>query len=241
MAFCDWTLLNELWDALGTWNDLDTNGAVSSISPAGQLYLDLRALSANGHAKREKDIGTIGSGDFTFYVRFKGDVWDGTGTLGTSGLNFYVRAATNGVAVKVGNQADGSTDGIWVYDGAGYVKVHTKTWDNDWHTLRCDVHNSQTDVDIYIDDEAVPSVTDADCTFASGDPDGTVHARGLGTVAGNGEYHVDFFKVNAGICDPNEAAGPAGVKTINELAIASVKTIEELAIGSVKTIQGSAA
>ena len=34
--------------------------------------------------------------------------------------------------------------------------------------------------------------------------------------------------------------GPAGIKTINDLAIASVKTINDLAIASVKTISGSA-
>lgn len=37
-----------------------------------------------------------------------------------------------------------------------------------------------------------------------------------------------------------EVSGPAGVKTINELAIASVKTIQETAIANVKTINNSA-
>ena len=36
------------------------------------------------------------------------------------------------------------------------------------------------------------------------------------------------------------AAGPPGIKTINDLAIASVKTINDLAIGSVKTLQDAA-
>ncbi|GAF84228.1 unnamed protein product, partial [marine sediment metagenome] len=83
MAICDWTLLNELWNALGTWADGDTNGAVSSISPAGELYLDCRALSDTGIAYRNKDIGGIAA-DYTFYLRFKGDVWDGEGE-GSSG------------------------------------------------------------------------------------------------------------------------------------------------------------
>ncbi|GAG87720.1 unnamed protein product, partial [marine sediment metagenome] len=66
MAICDWTLLNEPWNALGTWADGDTNGGVSSIDPAGQLYCDCRALTVDGSkAQRGKDIGTIGDGDYT--------------------------------------------------------------------------------------------------------------------------------------------------------------------------------
>ncbi len=41
--------------------------------------------------------------------------------------------------------------------------------------------------------------------------------------------------------DPAGAGGPAGVKTINETAIASIKTIQQTAIANVKTIQESAA
>jgi len=48
------------------------------------------------------------------------------------------------------------------------------------------------------------------------------------------------FSTEHPACFP-EPTGPAGVKTINELAIASVKTIQQTAIASVKTIQGSAA
>ncbi len=207
MTICDWTLLEELWDAMGTWADGDAAGAVSSISPAGQLYLDCRANDNPGAAKRSKDIGTIGNGDYTIYIRFKGDVWDGNQDLANDGFKLWIEAGTNAFICIIGNQADGSTDGIWVFDGVGYNKVVTKTWDNGWHTIRIDVHNSQTDADIYIDDESSPSATDADCSYATPTGDGNVLLHGYGTVAGNGEYHIDYTKINAGLCDPTE--GPA--------------------------------
>lgn len=205
MTVCIWDLLNELWDALGTWIDGDTNGAVSSISPAGQLYHDCRSMTGNGESVRSKDIGALGDGNYTVYIRFKGDVWDGTGVVGNSGIYFAFNGATYRCIVVIGNQCDGSTDGVWVYDGSSYVKAVTKTWDNDWHTIRLDVHNGQTDVDIYIDDESSPSKTDADCTFGTGN-DGDVVVVGRGTVAGNGEYHIDYIKINDGLCNPIEEA-----------------------------------
>jgi len=206
MAFCTWTLLNELWDALGTWSDEDNNGAVSSISPAGQLYLDCRALSATGYAARTKDIGTIGTGNYTVYMRFKGDVWDGLQNTNFDGIKLYVQAGDQALAIIIGNQVDGSTNGVWVLDASSYVKAVTKTWDNNWHTIRFDVHNSQTDVDIYIDDEESPSATDVDCSYAAG-TDGVVGIYGFGTQAGNGEYHIDYIKINSGNCDPTEEIG----------------------------------
>ena len=204
MAICTWGLLEEDWDALGTWTDGDTNGAASSISPAGQLYLDCRALTGTGVAQRSKDIGTIGDGNYTVYIRFKGDVWDGAGSLGDDGLKFGINANTFDMWIIIGNQCDGSTDGIWVYDGASYVKAVTKTWDNDWHTIKIDVHNGQTDADIYVDDESSPSATDADCTYDSAAADGLVYIFGWGTTVGNGEYHVDYIKINSGNCNLTE-------------------------------------
>jgi len=234
---CDWTLLEELWSALGSWTDGDINGAVSSISPAGQLYLDCRAMTDPGVAARNKDIGTIGTGDYTVYIRFKGDVWDKQ-SPGNFGITLYICGNTNNLHINIGH--DNGDKGVFVRSAAGWVKVVTKTWDNDWHTIRLDVHNSQTDVDIYVDDEESPSATDAACDQAAIDDDGAVFVIGQGSVAGNGEYHIDFIKINSGLCDPTESGGPAGVKTINELAIASVKTINETAIASVKTINNSA-
>ena len=202
MTVCDWTLLNELWDALGTWADGDSQNSESSISPAGQLYLDCRALTVNGaRANRSKDIGTIGAGDYTVYMRFKGDVWDGLQSTNQDGIKLFIQAGTNAFLLLIANQADGSTDGIWVFNGAAYVKVVTKTWDNGWHTIRLDIHNSQTDMDIYIDDEISPSATDADITFAT-TTDGVINIYGYGTIAGNGEYHIDYLKINAGLCTP---------------------------------------
>lgn len=203
MTVCTWTVLEELWDALGSWADGDTNGAVSSISPAGQLYLDCRAMSANGFASRTQDIGTVGTGDYTLYVRFKGDVWDGQQDASNDGIKVGIQAGTNRVLFFIANQGDGSNDGIWLYDGAQYNRILTNTWDTNWHTLRLDVHNSQTDADVYLDDAASPFIEDADCSWAT-TTDGLFTMNGYGTVAGNGEYHIDYLKINAGLCDPTD-------------------------------------
>ena len=205
MAICTWGLLNEEWNSVTGWTDNDINGAVSSISPVGQLYLDCRAVTVDGsRARRTQDVGTFGTGNLTVYMRFKGDVWDDNSTVSQSGLKPEISAGTNRLVVVIGNQCDGSTDGVWVLDNAGaYQKVITKTWDNNWHTIQFDIHNSQTDVDIYIDDSL--EATDADMAY-SATTDGEVTISGYGTVTGNGEYHVDYIKINSGLCDPTEKA-----------------------------------
>ena len=210
MAICIWTLLEELWDALGSWADNDANNAESSISPAGELYFDDRALNADNsssRANRSQDIGTIGAGDYTVYMRFKGDVWDGQENTDHDGIRLLVDGASQRLQFFIAQNADGAgSNGIWLDNGAGFVKVVIKSWDNNFHTIRLDVHNSQTDVDIYID--GVLAATDADCSDEIG-TDGLVILSGYGSQAGNGEYHIDFLKINSGNCDPDEVAGGA--------------------------------
>jgi hypothetical protein len=208
--YCTWDLLNELWASLTSWVDDDSNAAVSSISPAGQLYLDCRALSLDGgRAARYQDIGTIGTGDYSVYMRFKGDVWDGKQLDdGSDGIRIVVGGGTNALYFMIANQADGSNDGVWIYDGASWVRVITKTWDNNWHTIKLDVHNSQTDVDIYIDGEETPSATDADCSYQPGVANGFIYIYGWGTIAGNGEYHLGALRINTGVCPLRSVKGP---------------------------------
>jgi len=55
------------------------------------------------------------------------------------------------------------------------------------------------------------------------------------SYAASADCRLDYIKIIAYF---GAAGGPTGVKTINDLAIASVKTINDLAIGSVKTING---
>lgn len=184
-------LLAEEWDALGSWSDFSSNGGVSSISPAGQLYLDCRSLTDTGYAGRSIDFGSIGSGDYWAKIRFKGDVWDSRSPIASG---FFL--ALNGVTYEsyfiwgINDAIHG--DGIWLYDGADYQKIYAHTWDNNWHTLLIHIHNSQTDMDIWVDD--VKRVTDAVCTSGAGN-DGAVYLRAYGSVAGNGEYHVDYLYI----------------------------------------------
>ena len=203
MAYINPDLLEENWDALGDWADNDTNGAESSISPAGQLYLDCRAMTAIGWAQRYKDIGTIGTGNFWVEMRFKGDVWD-TYAPTAPGISLpSVQGETGAISGFLGNNhTDG--DGIWLYDSVGevYVKVLTKTWDTNWHTIVYHIHNNQSDVDIWVDKD--PATEAADATDAASDlrqslADGSVYVTGYGTVAGNGEYHIDYLYIGTAL------------------------------------------
>ena len=177
------------FDNLTDWTDGDTNGAVSEIDPAGQLHLDCISMTATGYAKRSKDLGTVGSGNYYVEVRFKGDTWDylGSRVLICAGTNFF-QATFKG--------SDAGNNGIYIYDGATDNKVLAKDWDNNWHTVVFYIHNSQTDCDIWVDKSPSESadVTDADCSTSTFG-DGYTELYGYGTVAGNGEYHVDYVYV----------------------------------------------
>ena len=196
MAYVNPTILEEDWGDLVGWVDGDTNGGVSEIDPAGQLHLDLRAVSSTGQANRGKDIGTIDTGDYYIEYKFKGNPWDGHATASVNrGIGINVQAGTNWLIPRIMNgHTDG--DGIWVYDGATYNKVLAKTWDNEWHTIVFYVHNSQTDVDIWVDKHPseTADVTDADCSHAKV-TDGLVGVTGYGSTDGDGEYHIDYLYI----------------------------------------------
>ncbi|GAH43470.1 unnamed protein product, partial [marine sediment metagenome] len=192
-------LLKEEWDNVTGWTDADTNGAASSIDPAGQLYLDMTGMSADGDAVRWQDIGSL-SGDYWVEFEIKGSegtptVWDGKAN-DIIGVGILTVGDTYDLAAFLGNGATGG-DGIWIYDGSSYVKVLAKTWSTSSdYVLKFHIHNSQTDVDIWVDN--VKEVTDADMTYDSGQDDGKVFIRGYGSVAGNGEYHIDWLYIGTG-------------------------------------------
>jgi len=225
MAYINPDLLQEDWDALGTWDDGDAGGGVSDISPAGQLYLDCRAVDPTGRAYRSKDFGTIGTGDYYIELRFSGDVWDNTADISESGIQLNVQAETKQLLTYIGNDLDGSTDGIWVMDSGGTkTKVLTKTWDTSFHVITFFVHNSQTDVDIWIDTDPATEaadVTDADCSHATA-TDGFTAISGRGSAAGNGEYHIDYLYV--------------GTRMIYTMAV----TVGEIALTGIANILTSA-
>ena len=77
MAYINPNILQEDWNALGTWIDNPNDGGVSEIDPAGQLHLDCLTMTGNGFAERNKDFGTIGTGDYWVEIRFIGDAWGG--------------------------------------------------------------------------------------------------------------------------------------------------------------------
>jgi len=203
MAYINPDILEEDWDALGTWNDSDTNGGVSSISPAGQLYLDLTNMSADGVAQRDKDYGSLGTGDYYVEIRFKIDVDDGYDAGVTHGIHLAVHGGSNQLYVGFSNGFGGSPagDGIAMHDGTTYNHVYTETWDTNFHTVVFYVHNSQTDCDIWVDKDPseAADVTDADCSTAAGDDGNTVLA-GWGSYAdSDGAYHIDYLYIGSGL------------------------------------------
>ena len=175
-------ILHEDWDALGGWVDGDVVGGVSEIDPAGQLYLDCRALTGSGGYAKRSDVVPIGAGDHWIEIRFKIDVSD------DSGLNLMIDGATHGLNVYIGNPAAGIGNGITVYSGAAHVLAIAKTWDTEWHTVIFHVHNNQDDVDIWVDKD--PATEDADATDVTKEADisedGRIWIRGFGSIAGNG-------------------------------------------------------
>lgn len=229
MAYINPNVLEEDWDNVVGWDDLDNNGGVSSISPAGQLYLDNRAMSADGRARRNQDIGAIGSGNYYVEIKFKGDVWDGYGSAYNFGLHSGTTGATYELAFGIGNNfVSPSGDGIYVDDGAGKILVYEHTWDTNWHTIVFFVHNSQTDVDIWIDKNPATEeadVIDADCSKTAGD-DGYVFISSYGSAAGNGEYHIDYLYVGTILAGAYTLTAAVGAFTLTGISTLFIKAID---------------
>jgi len=194
MSYIDPDISRIEWDNLTGWIDGDTNGAVSQIDPGGQLSYDLRGATSGATAARWKDIGTIGSGDYYCEIRFIGNPWDGR-DVNYRGIRVLIDAGTQRLYIHIANDRSAAGDGIWVNDGASDVKVLTKTWDNNWHTIVLFIHNNQTDCDIWVDKDPETEsadVTDADCSDETVEADGFVALYGEGSPDGNGEYHIGF-------------------------------------------------
>ena len=118
MAFINPNIFQIDWDDLIGWADLDGDGGVSEIDPAGQLHLDCRAMSANGKAHRRQDLGTIGTGDYYVEIRFKGDTWDGFGNEDW-GIILQTPAGTDTLLAHIGNDfVSPAGDGILIFDGS---------------------------------------------------------------------------------------------------------------------------
>jgi len=225
-------ILEEDWDALGSWTDGDINGAVSSISPAGQLYLDCRAMTAIGWAERLKDIGTIGTGNYYIEIRFKGDVWDYYDAI-NRGIRMVPQAGINQVFMYIGNGfVDG--DGIRVYDGAAFNLVYEHTWDTNWHTIVFFVHNNQTDMDIWVDKDPRTEgadVTDADCSYAT-ETDGLISVRGNGNPDGNGEYHTDYIYIGDEVLSSSSSSSSSSNSSLSSSSFSSFSSSSSFSFSS---------
>ena len=204
MAFINPDILEEDWDALTGWADGDTAGAISRINPAGEFELNCVSMSGDGLAKRSKDFGSIGSGNYYVEIRFKGDTWDGFGGSLSFGLAYILEGGTGNkyeFDVRIGSRSDAGV-GIDIRAGdTNYVRIDATEWGNTWHTIVFFIHNGQTDCDIWIDKDPRTEgadYTDVDCAFTEGTGvDGTVRITGFGSVAGNGLYHNDYLYIGS--------------------------------------------
>ncbi len=188
------------WDNLTGWTDGDTNGAVSDINPAGKLRLDITSASADAAAVRYKDLGSIGTDDYYVEIKISADTWDNqVADANDGGIKLEIGAGTNRINIFIGNNFT-EGDGILLHDGASKVKVLSKTWNTEQdYVIVLHIHNSQTDMDIWVDKDPrteVADVVDADCSL-SGGTDGMIFVIGYGSVAGDGLYRSDYFYVGS--------------------------------------------
>jgi len=208
-----WDLLEENFNDLTDWADGDTSDGVSQISPAG--YLD-QAVGAAGQAKIDQDIGTIGTGDYTVEFRVKPIL------LPTTQNVILVEAQTKSVYLQM------LSDGFEVYDGGQFNKTNY-AWDSGtYYVVRYIVHNSQTDMDVYINGSL--EATDVDCSRTTA-LDGLVQ---ISLHDANCHWSIDYLYMGAG----QQVPSATSIKKVSGVAYASIKKIGGVAIGSVKKIAG---
>ena len=216
-----WDIYTEDFADLTDWTDGDVNDGVSEISPAGELHQ--KNTLTTGIGWLTQDIGTIGSGDYTFEIKFKFDVVPAA---------YYsdmldIDAGTNKIRLAFHEGA------VQCYTGAAYTNLFAYTWVADtWYVIRGIIHESQTDIDTYLD--GVSKSTNIACAYSTG-TDGmvTIGANAFAAVAGC-EWSIDYLYIGAG----QQVPSTTSIKKVSGVAYASIKKIGGVAIGSVKKIGG---
>ena len=219
-----WDLLAENFNDLTDWTDNDYGNGVSEISPAGQLHQDSSATTTS-IARIYQDIGTISTGDYTVLFKFKFDILP---TTETTQKLFYIEinAGTNQSRVYL---TKGTAQ---TYGAGGYNTLITKAWALDtWYTIRAIIHNSQTDMDVYLDE--VLETSDADVALGAG-TDGLTYVRTNPWQQEQAEWHVDYIYIGAG----QQVPSTTSIKKVSGVEHASIKKIGGVAIGDVKKISG---
>jgi len=191
------------FDDLDDWDEITANGSVVEIDPAGQLHLDGMNMTSAGNAKISQVISDWGTGDYWIELYFKID-----DNGGVSGIRMVAEGGTNRVITYFQNGRVDWTDGITVYDGVNYENAWEHTWDTNWHTFKAYIHNSQTDMDIYIDDDLKVSDVSVNASKISA---GRIQLYGYGSDTDAGEYHIDYYYIGSEEIEEQEATTTAGV------------------------------
>lgn len=218
-AYLTADIYSQPFDTLTGWSDASWNGCVASISPPGYLYFDANSMTGNGACELEKDFGTIGSIDYYIEYDFWGDIFDGYGDS-SFGLQGIVQGETNRLKFIISNGFVSPTgSGILIYDGTSFT-LYSHTWNTDEHTIVFYVHNSQTDVDIWIDKDpsGFPDISDLDASWTS-TTDGDIQLDAYGTPAGNGDYHVNYLLISS--IPPEAPIVPFEYQDITQVSLTS--------------------
>ena len=194
-ATVDWDLLNEDCAVITDWTDNDTGDGVSSqiTFDSKETFKFLKPTADTNDASRYRSI-TFAEIDYTMEWMF---YFDNIGTQESGGnydgVQIQSRGATNRLAVNIG------TDGLYVNDGTSWNLVSGISIVQDaWHKFRFEVHNSQTDVDIYIDDVLMASDVDCSNPIATAAPNIVVFFVVATTVADTLVY-TDFIRADTGV------------------------------------------
>jgi hypothetical protein len=190
----DWDLLNEDCADISDWTDNDTGDGVSSQETfdSKSCFKFLKPTADGNYASRFIDIGSF-SGNYTLEFMIYLDnigVMESGGDY--NGVQIQARGPTYRLAVNIG------TNGLSVRDSTQWNLISgISIVQDEWHKYRFEVHNSQTDVDIYIDD--ILKTIDADCSLATTGSDGRVYYWAISDSLPNVLTYVDWVKADTGV------------------------------------------
>jgi hypothetical protein len=205
-----WNLLDEDCSSVAAWDDLDTDTAVSEVSPAGQFRMDTNAGAAgDAIARRSIDIGSIPN-EFTAEIKCYCDA------IGTYDNNDHAQ-----LTIRQADEifwVDFGSDGLFLHDtDSGRTEAGTTLVKQDgsaeWQTWRFLVTFTDTTgngtCDVYLKDSThnwSKVGTSLPCSWEGTFVDGVVTVAQKGWITDDRVEHIDYIKIATGLYIP-------GIKT----------------------------
>ena len=225
-----WDLLDEAFDNLNDWGDVDSGNGVSEISPAGQLRLDGNA--AIGGATRNQTIT-----DFPLTLTLEYKLYcDKVGTLANGDSARFMLCGP--VAYGEDLYTVFNSDGLCIYNGSDYIEVGTNTVKTggsaEWQIWRFLVNFTTNRVDVYLTDtthsaaKVGDELTIGNATGAKDLVQLTTHS----TVEDDILSHVDYIKIATGLYAPTQIEAVAGI------ALANIEAVAGIARANIEAVAG---